>query len=321
MLPRPILTSTFALHYRKIPVLAIGREIYCETSLIIEALEHFFPPTEGWGTVYPKFEGIDEWTYKGLVRGFASFWTDKPFFRTTTGLIPPSVWSSPFGADRSQLIGHTLDASKLGAKIPQNLAALDTHLSLLEPTFRSGTWAIPTKTPSLADVSLFYQLRWGIDIAAGRGIYNLSGGGASDGGEDVVGKVFNKERYPGLWKWFHAFEDYMATLPDQETVLANDDTRWIASLRDTATMGEDSLLVPTVVEQHASLDAQRDLVKGASVSIVPDDTGRDNVTVGTLVKIGVEEVVISPNEKTEVDIRLHFPRLGFVIKVVEGSRL
>lgn len=80
MLPRPLLTKTFALAYRKIPVLAIGREIYCDTSLIIEALEHFFPAAEGWGTVYPKFDGLEEWVYKGLVRGFASFWTDVSFF-------------------------------------------------------------------------------------------------------------------------------------------------------------------------------------------------------------------------------------------------
>tara|TARA_R110002003_G_scaffold143_15_gene13308 strand:+ start:10134 stop:10436 length:303 start_codon:yes stop_codon:yes gene_type:complete len=76
MLPRPLLTTTFAVHYRKIPILAIGREIYCDTSLIIEALEHYFPASAGWGSVYPKFNGLDEWTYRGLVRGFASFWTD-----------------------------------------------------------------------------------------------------------------------------------------------------------------------------------------------------------------------------------------------------
>ena len=39
MLPRPILTKTFALTYRKIPVLSIGTDLYCDTSLIIEALE------------------------------------------------------------------------------------------------------------------------------------------------------------------------------------------------------------------------------------------------------------------------------------------
>lgn len=81
MLPRPLLTSVFGLHYRKIPVLAIGREIYCDTSLIIEALEHFFPTSQGWGSVYPScLDGVSGWRYRSLVRGFASFWTDVSFF-------------------------------------------------------------------------------------------------------------------------------------------------------------------------------------------------------------------------------------------------
>lgn len=88
MMPRPILRDTFGLTYRKIPVVAIGRELYCDTSLIIEALEYHFPTSDGWGTVYPKYEGVDEWVYKGLARGFASFWIDVsgvsflPFFHT-----------------------------------------------------------------------------------------------------------------------------------------------------------------------------------------------------------------------------------------------
>jgi glutathione S-transferase len=318
MLPRPLITRTFGVTYRKIPILAIGREIYCDTSLIIEALEHFFPTSAGYGTVYPKFPGLDEWSYKGLVRGFASFWTDKPFFRTTTGLIPPTVWSTHFGTDRAQLIGHQLDPEKLGAKIPQNLANLDMHLAMLEPTFKTkGKWAIPTPTPSLADVSLYYQLRWGIDIGSGRGIYNLSGGGTKDEQkEDVTARIFNEQRYPGLWSWFHAFEAYMNSLPDLQST--NPDG-WLDAVKRSEPLSDEKLLVPTAVD--GPTDVQRDLVRGASVSIAPDDTGRDNPTLGTLVKIGVEEVVIKSHEKAEVDVRVHFPRLGFVVKVVEGSKL
>jgi len=246
----------------------------------------------------------------------------KPLFRSTTGLIPSSVWSSHFGIDRSQLIGHPLDPAKLESKIPQNLANLDLHLSLLEPTFQKpGAWAVPTKTPSLADISLYYQLRWGVDIAAGRGIYNLSGGGTRDTEEDVAGSVFNESRYPGLWRWFHAFEAYISSLPDTQNILPTSNTSWIDALRQTPLVPDEQLLVPTAVEQHPSLDAQRGLVPGVSVSVAPDDTGKDNPTVGTLVRIGVEEVVITPNERAEVDVRVHFPRLGFVVKVVEGARL
>jgi len=318
MLPRPLITKTFGLTYRKIPILAIGREVYCDTSLIIEALEHFFPSSSGYGTVYPEFPGLDSWSYKGLIRGFASFWTDKPLFRSTTGLIPSSVWETSFGTDRSQLIGHQLDPEKLGAKIPQNLASLDMHLAMLEPTFKTkGKWAIPTPTPSLADVSLYYQLRWGVDIANGRGIENLSGGGTKDTNrEDVTAKVWNEQRYPGLWSWFHAFERYIDGLPDLQKT---NEEGWLDAIKKSNPLPEEDLLVPAAVDGPA--DVQRDLVPGASVSVAPDDTGRDNPTLGALVKFGVEEVVIKPHEKAEVDVRVHFPRLGFVVKAVEGAKL
>lgn len=329
MMPRPLLKSTFGLSYRKIPVLAIGREVYCDTSLIIEALEHFFPSSAGYGTVYPPFPAVDEWVYRGLVRGFASFWVDRPLFRTTTGLIPPTVWRTSFGTDRSSLIGHTLDAEKLGAKIPQNLSNLDLHLSLLEPTLKSGTWVIPTSKPSLADISLYYQLRWGVDIASGRGIYNLTAGGTEDTGEkredeeDVTSRVWNQERYPGVWNWFHTLEAYIASLPNLEKeVNGEESSEWKDSLKKARTIADEELLVPAAAEQLEGLDLQRGLGVGVLVSVAPDDTGRDSPTVGELVKIGVEEVVIKPNESAELEgVRVHFPRLGFVVKVVEGSRL
>ncbi|KAF2107486.1 hypothetical protein BDV96DRAFT_506267 [Lophiotrema nucula] len=324
MMPRPLLHTTFGLTYRKIPILAIGREIYCDTSLIIEALEHYFPPSQNYGTIYPKLSSgeLDEWAYKGLVRGFASFWTDRPFFRVTTGLIPSSVWETEFGTDRAGLIGHKLDPAKLGAKIPQNLSNLDLHLSLLEPTFSAGTWCIPTQSPSLADVSLYYQLRWGIDIAAGKGIYNLTAGGTQDTTLDVTDSVFNEERYPGVWTWFHTLESYLASLPDLETPLTDATTSTLVDLLGPcAPLRDEDLLVPTPAGEHSTLDVQRGLVEGVQVSIAPDDTGRDSPTVGKLVRIGVEEVVVEPSERGRVDVRIHFPRLGFGVRVLEGSRL
>jgi glutathione S-transferase len=320
-LPRPLLTSTFGIGYRKIPILAIGREIYCDTSLIIEALEHFFPAGQGKGSVYPCIEGVSVWTYRGLVRGFASFWTDRPLFRTTTGFIFPSVWASDFGKDRAQLIGHTLSPEKLRGKLPLHLSNLDLHLSLLEPMFREGTWALPTKTPSLADVSLWIQIKWGGDMAAGRGISDMTGGRTDDTDVDVLGQVFNGERYPGLMRWFKAFEAYVDGLPDLQVTVPGEDMQWRETLRQTPLLSDEDLLIPTVVGQHVSLDTQRGLIPGASVSVVPDDTGRSNPTMGMLLKIGSEEVAIKPNDKAELDVRAHFPRLGFVVKTMEGSRL
>lgn len=182
-------------------------------------------------------------------------------------------------------------------------------------------WLLPTQKPSLADISLYYQLRWGMDIAAGKGIYNLTGGGANDTSEDVVSGVFNQDRYPGVWKWFHAFESYIDSLADLETTIDDEkDSSWKQALKNGTPLTEDQLLVPATAP-HQDLDRQRGLVPGAMVSVAPDDTGKNDPMFGKLVKLGVEEVVIRPEEKGEVDVRIHFPRLGFVVKGVEDSRL
>jgi hypothetical protein len=188
---------------------------------------------------------------------------------------------------------------------------------MLEPRFATkGQWMFPTETPSLADISLYYQLRWGIDIAAGRGIENLSGGVAKNTEEDVTGKVFNKERYPGLWAWFHAFEAHIASLPDLQ---ATNPDGWLDAVKESEMKQDSEFMVPTAGEYQ--LDLQGHLVPGVHVSVAPDDTGCGNPTLGTLVKIGIEEVVIKPHEKAEVDVLVHFPRLGFVVKVVKEVRL
>lgn len=236
------------------------------------------------------------------------------------------MWKTDFGADRAGLIGHGLDAEKLGRKIPQNLAGLDMHLSFFEDGLRGREgWIFPTDAPSLVDVGLWYQVKWGWDIGAGRGVYDLSGGRTDDKDDDddvVVSRVFSKERYPGVWDWFHRFEEYVDGLRDVESVVnREEDGRWKVALSECEFLKVEEVLVPTASEPNWELDGQRGLRRGVRVSVAPDDTGRDCPTLGVLVALGVEEVVIRPIEKGEVDVRIHFPRLGFVVKVLDGSVL
>ena len=154
MLPRPLLHNHFNITYRKIPVLTLGREAYIDTSLQTEALESSFPTHN---SLYPP-------QTRPLTRLLTSFWTDRPLFRQTCGLMPSSVWASQFGTDRASLIGHPLDPAKLERKIPQMMSGLDLHLSLLESLLQEskGDWALSSgEKPSMLDISIFYQLNWG----------------------------------------------------------------------------------------------------------------------------------------------------------------
>jgi len=193
---------------------------------------------------------------------------------------------------------------------------LDLHLSLLEPGFRSSTWALPTHEPSLADIALYYQLKWGIDIAEGKGVYNLTGGGVQEGGEGGAKTVFNERRFPGLWNWFQRFESHVSSLPYLETTVTSEQMDWREALEDSPVRLESDILVPAAVESNSTLDESRGLIKGRAVSVVPDDTGKDNPTLGELVALGVEEVVIKPKEKGKVDVRIHFPRIGFKVEAI-----
>jgi glutathione S-transferase len=323
MMPRPMLKDNFGITYRKIPVLAIGKEIYCDTSLIVEALEHFFPDSEGYQSLFPA--AADGRTNRPMIRGFASYWVERPFFRVTTGLIPASVWRTSFGQDRSGLIGHALDPDKLEKKVPENLSRLDMQLSIMEPMFTNedAPWIFSTSAPSLADISIFTQLSWGSEIAKGHLIDNLTGGGTSDTSTEGASAVFNAQRYPGVWTWFKTMQQYIDNL---ESVEDKDSTfsDVLEQIKTSPTLGRKSLLLPTPRNTHAELDAKCGLSEGATVSVAPDDTGRDDPTIGTLLAMSPEEMVIKPRaleKAAEVEVRIHFPRLGFVIRPVDKARL
>ncbi|KAL9087352.1 MAG: hypothetical protein Q9159_003698 [Coniocarpon cinnabarinum] len=315
MMPRPVLRDYFHLTYRKIPVLAIGKDVYCDTSIILEALEQAFPDTQR--SLYPRAaDGRDN---RAIIRGFQSYWTDRPLFRVATGLLPSVVWRTRFGQDRAGLIGHPLDPDKLEAKIPRNLAHLDLHLSLIEPQLASGGWLFQTETPSLADISLYYQLDWARTFSAGNGISNLTAGDAADTNEDVIGSVFNGQRYPIIWTWFHRFWQYINNLPSTETRVAENAEKVIRQHLQISSLATESTLLSTPAVPLEALDVRLGLRRGAEVTIAPDDTGQNDPTRGFLEDASPEEVVVKPVESA--DVRLHFPRLGFVINPVKSSKL
>ena len=323
MMPRPVLRDTFNLTYRKIPVLALGRDLYCDTSLIVEALEYNFPEAAGYQSVYPT--ATDGRNYRPLMRGFASYWIDRPFFRATCGLMPARVWRSAFGHDRAGLIGHPLDSDKLEKKIPESMSRLDMHLSMLEPLLASNQpdrpWIFSTATPSLADIAAYTQLEWGTEVARGRLINNLTAGGAEDFDGEGAAAVFNEGRYPGVLGWFQSMKRYLKSLPSTED---RDPPFHVAlkGIRDSPVL--DEMLLPTSRSSHEDLDKQCGLTKGTLVSVAPDDTGRDDPTIGSLIALSAEEIVIEPKEldkPAEVKTRVHFPRLGFVVRPVNKARL
>ena len=178
--------------------------------------------------------------------------------------------------------------------MPSNLSGLDLHLvrtsssssskiadltnvqSILEPQFVLGSspWIFSTPHPSLVDISLYYQLDWGNNIAAGRGLNNLTGGGTEDTNTEGATSVFNAERYPALYKWFKTMKEHFEGLPSTETKVTEPEPA-LKQLRDFKPETSKSSLIPTPAKPHFDLDKKLGLVPGVKVSVAPDDTGRD----------------------------------------------
>ena len=327
MMPRPVLKDNFNISYRKIPALALDRDIYLDTSIICEALEQRFPASDGYQTMYPP--NSSGGTNRSVIRGMASYWTDRPVFRATCGLMPTAVWRSKFGQDRAQLIGHKLDPDKLQKKMPEKLSEVDMQCSMLEAmledTAPGSTWIFDTKTPSMADVAWYVQLDWGWKNSQGAYIDNLTAGDASSNESDLrMDPVFNEDRYPRVLQWFNDVKQYLEQQPSTQTRVEDSDTAKISELLKQITnipATADVPLLRTPAPPFTDLDAKSGLVKGATVAIAPDDTGRGDPTTGRLLATSPEEIVIAPEPMdgkapSVGDIRLHFPRLGFVTRVV-----
>ena len=182
-----------------------------------------------------------------------------------------------------------------------------------------------------------------MNIAAGRGMENLTAGGLKDTNTEGASTVFNATRYPALHKWFQGTKDFLQTLPSTETVATtpDDTSEALQQIKNYIPSKKESLLLPTPNETHFELDKKNGLVLGTRVSVAPDDTGRDEYathtprfayilmfrspTLGTLLALSPEEVVIKPDEfdgkPAPLDIRVHFPKLGFAVKPVQASKL
>jgi hypothetical protein len=90
------------LPYRRIPILAIGNDVYCDTSLIAAALERRFPTSDGYGTLFPSRKGSDK-SDTGLIKALARHYPDTTLFPLAMGLLEWEKFPEPFIQDRSDV--------------------------------------------------------------------------------------------------------------------------------------------------------------------------------------------------------------------------
>ena len=70
---------------QNVPIVAIGNDVYCDTSLIISVLEQRFPPENGYPTIYPMREdgGSPD---TGMIRALTTYYMDRPLYGLMSGV-------------------------------------------------------------------------------------------------------------------------------------------------------------------------------------------------------------------------------------------
>ena len=147
VMPKPDLTALTG-GYRKAPVLQIGADVFCDTSLIARELEARFPTP----SLFPAGPA-------GL--GYAlSRWSDKAFFEPGAGLsmgenedIPQAVLD-----DRSQFFNF-MDFGDMASQMPHCYAQFQAQCQLLEDELNSiETAYLTAETPSWIDIQAYFPV-------------------------------------------------------------------------------------------------------------------------------------------------------------------
>lgn len=148
IMPKPELTALTG-GYRKIPVMQIGADIYCDTRAIIRELERRFPTPD------PN-PGQD----LGLT---LSFWADRTLF----GAIVTVVFGAgqfrvedAFIKDREALTGQRFNPDAMAAAVPGALSSIRAHLIDLESILADGRAFIAGERPSITDAAVFHNLNF-----------------------------------------------------------------------------------------------------------------------------------------------------------------
>lgn len=134
--------------YRRIPVMQIGADIFCDTQVILRELEARFPE--------PSF-----FPNQGAGLPFAlSRWTDGPLFDSAfrVALAPVAADLPPaFVADRARLyIGADADMEKERADLPHTLAQLRAQIGWLETRFETGRAYVLGDAPGMPDLLAWF---------------------------------------------------------------------------------------------------------------------------------------------------------------------
>ncbi|KAL8945055.1 MAG: hypothetical protein Q9216_000039 [Gyalolechia sp. 2 TL-2023] len=271
--------------------MSIGRDIYCDTRLILEKLEEKFPSGK-LGASPPEQrileKLLEQWTISGGV------------FNRAAQLIPPEMplLSDPkWVKDREDYTGRSWAKSDISRSRPEALAYMREFFQLLESTILADNryWVLGSEKPTLADIHAIWPFHW------------LSGMKGA-----LPPSIFGKDHFPKVYNWIDRFLRVLKTAED-------------SAPKVTRLEGAEAVKFVTQAEL-ADPDGNVDekdplgLRKGQDVESWPVDTGFSHRDRGQLVALTQQEVVLKTQAKVgHKDVHIHHPRMNFRIRAVDNN--
>ncbi|HEX3886319.1 MAG TPA: glutathione S-transferase family protein [Phenylobacterium sp.] len=160
IMPKPELVPLTG-GYRRIPVLQIGADVYCDTQAILAEIEarHRKPNV---------IKGAD-WA--------VNLWADRLFFQATVAVVFGEIGEAvpaEFIADREKLSGRPFDIAAMKAAAGPMKAQWRAHAAWIERGLASNDF-LGGSTPSLADVAAYMNVWWLGRAASGAAAALLNG--------------------------------------------------------------------------------------------------------------------------------------------------
>lgn len=147
-MPRPDLTLV-PVAYRLNPILAVGRDVYPDTRLILRKLETLFPAR--YGALLGATKPADVFVQTLLQR----YMIESGVFGQAAGLVPVEVVEDPtFNKDRQGFLGRNWSRKELEEGRGETLVFLRNLYGLFEETVLSDgrKYVLGGERPSLADI-------------------------------------------------------------------------------------------------------------------------------------------------------------------------
>ena len=268
--PRPLLAPLTG-GYRRVPVLQIGADIYCDTHIILPTLERLFPA--------PKSPSFYPAGSEGLARGLSFAW-DRAMWIPTIGVLSHFIgdqFPAEFVQDRKEgYLGIDISKAAMAPELPLHLQRVHAQNAWLKSALADGRNFIFGDAPSALDLTC-YQTMCLLRKNCPPEVDALAG-------------------LTPLLPWY-----------DRVTALGHGRPEAMTEQQafDVARDAQPAALT------HLQADGDpAGLRAGGPVIVTPDDNARVPVS-GTLVAASDSEIVIHRHDPVAGDLHIHFPRLGY----------